>query len=64
MEDEFYTVEEVAARFKVTRQAVYNWIADGRLEAIRLGKARRIPRQALEKFLAREQEQDQKNAAA
>lgn len=44
MENEYLTVDEVAKRLRVTKQAVYNWIADGRLKAVRVaGKAIRIP---------------------
>lgn len=44
MDEEYLKVEDVAKRLKVTRQAVYNWIADGRLKAVRVaGKAMRIP---------------------
>jgi excisionase family DNA binding protein len=44
MENEYLTVQEVSKRLKVTRQAIYNWIADGRLKAVRVGgKAMRIP---------------------
>ena len=44
MEDAYLTVDEVAKRLRVTKQAVYNWIADGRLKAVRVaGKAIRIP---------------------
>lgn len=44
MEDAYLTVDEVAKRLRVTKQAVYNWIADGRLRAVRVaGKAIRIP---------------------
>lgn len=44
MDEEYLRVEDVAKRLKVTRQAVYNWIADGRLKAVRVaGKTMRIP---------------------
>lgn len=44
MDDTYLTVTEVSERLRVTRQAVYNWIADGRLRAVKVaGKAVRIP---------------------
>ena len=44
MESEYLTVDEVAKRLRVSKQAVYNWITDGRLKAVRVaGKAIRIP---------------------
>lgn len=42
MADEYYKVTEVAERFKVTRQAVYKWINEGQLRAVRVGTATRI----------------------
>jgi excisionase family DNA binding protein len=51
MTDEYFTVEEVAARLKVSRQAVYNWITEGRLRAVKAGRAVRISRAALDEFL-------------
>lgn len=44
MDETYLTVSEVSKRLRVTRQAVYNWIADGRLRAVKVGgKALRIP---------------------
>ena len=43
MADTFYTPEELAALLKVTRQAIYNWIQQGRMEAVRIGRTVRIP---------------------
>jgi len=37
MGETYLTVKEVARRLGVTRQSVYNWIADGRLKAVRVG---------------------------
>ena len=49
--DTYYKPEEVADLLKVTRQAVYNWINEGRLQAVRVGRAVRISREALAEFL-------------
>ncbi len=51
MDREFFTPAEVAARLKVTRQAVYKWIEQGKLEAVRIERAVRIPRDSLEKLI-------------
>ncbi len=51
MDREYFTPNEVAAKFKVTRQAVYKWIDQGKLEAVRIEKAVRIPRDSLEKLI-------------
>ena len=53
MSEEYLTVREVAERLKVTRQAVYNWIADGRLVSVKLGRSVRITERALQVFLQR-----------
>lgn len=48
----FYSVSQVAARFEVTTQTVRNWIAAGRLPAVRPspGGRYKIPVQALFAF--------------
>jgi putative molybdopterin biosynthesis protein len=47
----FYTPEELATMLKVTRQAVYNWIQQGHLEAVRIGRTVRIPSDEVERLL-------------
>ncbi len=51
MADRFYTPEELAAMLKVTRQAIYNWIQQGRMEAVRIGRTVRIPGEEVERLL-------------
>lgn len=51
MEEKQYTVKEIAAHFRVSRQAVYDWINSGRLAAIRIGERVRIPEGALHSFI-------------
>lgn len=51
MAEEYLTVDEVATRLKVSRQAVYNWINEGRLKAVKAGRATRIPESAVKAFL-------------
>ncbi len=51
MADRFYTPEELAAMLKVTRQAIYNWIQQGRMEAVRIGRTVRIPAEEVERLL-------------
>lgn len=47
-----YRVDEVRKYLQVSRSTIYNMIADGRLEAIRIaGRTLRIPRAAVEKTL-------------
>lgn len=51
MEEKLYTVKEVATHFRVSRQAVYDWITAGRLRALRIGERVRIPESALQEFV-------------
>jgi len=51
MAEQYYTVREVAERFKVSRQSVYDWISEGRLRAVKIGNRTRIPESALEEFV-------------
>jgi len=50
--DEFLTVKEIAAEFKVNPQTVYNWIDDGALTAVRIGPRRvRVRRSDLDAYI-------------
>jgi excisionase family DNA binding protein len=51
MDDEYFTVEEVAKRFKVTKAAVYKWMRAGDLPYVIIGKDRRITGSALKAFV-------------
>jgi excisionase family DNA binding protein len=51
MPDVFYTPEELATMLKVTRQAVYNWIQQGHMEVVRIGRTVRIPAEEVERLL-------------
>ena len=51
MNEDYFTVKEVAERLKVTRQAVYDWISEGRLRAVKVGNRTRIARSAIEAFI-------------
>jgi excisionase family DNA binding protein len=51
MANMFYTPGELATMLKVTRQAVYNWIAQGRIEVERIGRTVRIPHEEVERLL-------------
>jgi excisionase family DNA binding protein len=53
MDEEYFTIPEVAKKLKVTRAAVYKWIAQGRMEAIYVGADRRVTNTAIEAFVAR-----------
>lgn len=53
MEDDLLTVDEVAARLRVSRKAIYDLMRAGRLPYLQIGiqRGRRIRRSALENFL-------------
>ena len=48
------TVEEAADRLRLGRSTVYELIREGRLASISVGRARRIPAEALAEFVQRE----------
>lgn len=52
MSETFYTVPEVAKHLKVSAPAVYKWIDQGRIEAVKMGRSVRITQTALDKFIA------------
>ncbi len=51
MDTEYLTPKEIAEQLRVTDQAVYKWIREGKLEGMRFGRAVRIPRGSVEKFI-------------
>jgi excisionase family DNA binding protein len=52
------TVPQVMARLQLGRSAVYDLLRTGQLASITLGRARRIPAQALTDFIRTRLEQD------
>ncbi|MEW1658914.1 helix-turn-helix domain-containing protein [Streptomyces sp. NPDC093707] len=53
MSDRFYSVEQVAAWLELHVRTVRNYIRDGRLPAVRIGKQYRIAHEDLEAFAGR-----------
>ena len=51
--EEFLTVAEVAEMLKLNQQTIRNWIEQGALPAVRVGRRVRIKRSALERVLER-----------
>ncbi len=45
---EFFTVPELAKLLRVNAKTIYAEVASGRIRAVRLGRALRIPRAALD----------------
>jgi len=52
--DGFYSVEQVAERLGLHVRTVRNYVRDGRLAAVRVGKQYRIAHEDLEAFVGRE----------
>ncbi|MFL5829063.1 MAG: helix-turn-helix domain-containing protein [Solirubrobacteraceae bacterium] len=52
LEDSFLTVAEVAEMLKLNQQTVRNWIDQGSLPALRVGRRVRIRRSDLDRVLA------------
>lgn len=55
--NEFYTVKQVAELLKVHWQTVLNYIKNGKLKAVKLGKGYRISKGALDEFIKDNQTQ-------
>lgn len=53
MTDEWYSVEQVAQRLGLHVRTVRNYVRDGRLKAVRIGKQYRIARTDLEELTGR-----------
>lgn len=52
MVEKFYTPEEIAEMFGVTKKTVYDWMREGRLPYIQVGeKTRRISHSDLMEFI-------------
>ncbi len=48
MDVTLFTIDEAAARLRVSRWTVYNLIRSGRLRTIKIGHRRLVPRAALD----------------
>lgn len=53
VDDRYYTVKEVAAYFRVSRKAVYEWINTGKIKAYNLMGCRRIKGYDLNSYIER-----------
>jgi excisionase family DNA binding protein len=56
MESEYLTLNEIAAKLRVSHEAVRNWCRTGRLKHSRAGRLYRVLPKDLEAFLKQEQE--------
>jgi len=51
MEQEYYSIEEVAKMLKVAYLTVYRWIRAGKMKSVKAGRQYRITQSELDKFL-------------
>ena len=50
--DRLFTVPEAAALLSVGRSVLYELMNEGKIRSVKVGRSRRIPRSALQEFLA------------
>ena len=55
-----YTVTEVANKFSVSRQTVLKWINNGKIKAVRVVKAYRIPKDEIDGLIDKQRKEDGK----
>lgn len=48
-----YTTDEIVDLLHVTRRSIYSYIKDGKLKAVKVGKAWRVTQENLEDFLSK-----------
>ncbi len=64
MDTEYLTPKEVADRLRVTDQAVYKWLKEGRLDGYKFGRAVRVSRKSVEQFVESSRTGPEKGKAA
>ena len=57
LKKDYYRPDEVAIYFSINRRTVYRWIETGKIEAVKVGKMLRVPREALENIIIKEIDQ-------
>jgi excisionase family DNA binding protein len=50
-DEDYYRVSELTKKFKVSKYAVYKWINDGKLQAIRVGGSIRVLKSSFDTFI-------------
>lgn len=54
MEQQLLKIEDAAAALGISRSLTYKLIARGELQRVKIGKSARVPRAAVEAFVARQ----------
>ena len=52
------TIPEVAIRLGLGRSLIYQFVMRGEIDSIKLGRARRVPAEALERFIQEKVDQE------
>ncbi len=53
LDRDFYTVAELARRWSLSEMTITRMIAAGQIESVKIGRARRIPREAAASYAAK-----------
>ena len=59
--DKMYTVTEVAKMFSVSRQTVLKWINNGKINAVKVVKVYRIPKEEIDRLIDNQRKEDESN---
>lgn len=59
--DTMYTVTEVAKMFSVSRQTVLKWINNGKINAAKVVKVYRIPKDEIDRLIDKQRKEDESN---
>ena len=51
--ERFHTIREVAELLGYEKSSIYNLVNNGRLSCVKIGRGNRIPRSAVEDFIAK-----------
>ena len=61
MSEYYYSANELAKKFNVSKSTVIKWIHEKKLKAIKLGDIWRIPESAVQKFIVSNTDTDDKD---
>ena len=61
--DTMYTVTEVANMFSVSRQTVLKWINNGKINAVKVVKVYRIPKEEIDRLIDKQRKEDENGKA-
>ncbi len=51
MEEEYYSINEICRKFKISHSTIYRKIKSGEIPAIKLGRYWKIPKSVLQRIL-------------